>query len=93
MSEQDYNSKSYDEIFICDSSEIDSLKQHKKKNSDTLVNTKLSNKNIYNLQLPNQEMGAYVLEENKNDPSGLLGSWIPAFDRLIAFDTLSIASN
>ena len=66
MSEQDYNSKSYDEIFICDSSEIDSIKQHKKKNSDTLVYTKLSNKNIYNLQLPNQEMGAYVLEENKS---------------------------
>ena len=66
MSEQDYNSKSYDEIFICDSSEIDSIKQHKKKNSATLVYTKLSNKNIYNLQLPNQEMGAYVLEENKS---------------------------
>ena len=66
MSEQDYNSNTYDEIFICDSSEIDSIKQHKKKNSDTLVYTKLSNKNIYNLQLPNQEMGAYVLEENKS---------------------------
>ena len=56
MSEQDYNSKSYDEIFICDSSEIDSIKQNKKKNSDTLVYTKLSNKNIYNLQLPKQEI-------------------------------------
>ena len=66
MSDYDYNSKPYDEIFICDSSEIDSIKQHKKKNSDTLVYTKLSNKNIYNLQLPNQEMGAYVLEENKS---------------------------
>ena len=66
MSEQDYNSNTYDEIFICDSSEIDSIKQHKKKNSATLVYTKLSNKNIYNLQLPNQEMGVYVLEENKS---------------------------
>ena len=66
MNEQDYNSKSYNEIFICDSSEIDSIKQHKKKNSATLNYTNISNKNIYNLQLPNQEMGAYVLEENKS---------------------------
>ncbi|SVE47434.1 uncharacterized protein METZ01_LOCUS500288, partial [marine metagenome] len=67
MSKQDYNSTSFDEIFICDSSEIDSIKKDKKKQSDTLVYTKNTNKNIYNLQLPNQEMmGAYVLEENKS---------------------------
>ena len=66
MSKKDYNFTSFDEIFICDSSEIDSIKKDKKKQSDTLVYPKNTNKNIYNLQLPNQETGAYVFEENKS---------------------------
>ena len=66
MSDEPINSFTFDEVYICDSSDIDSIKEHKKKNSDTLNYTNISNKNIYNLKLPNQENYAYVLEENKS---------------------------
>ena len=66
MSDEPLNSFTFDEVYICDSSDIDSIKEHKKKNSDTLNYTNISNKNIYNFKLPNQESYAYVLEEKKS---------------------------
>ena len=63
MSEEDTNFLFFNEIYFCDSSEIDTIKQHLNKPSDFFEDAKVSNKNIYNLKLPNLESGAYVLEE------------------------------
>ena len=63
MSEEDSNSLFFNEIYFSDSSEIDTIKQHLNKPSDFYEDANISNKNIYNLKLPNLESGAYVLEE------------------------------
>ena len=42
MSEEDRNSFTFDEIYFCDSSEIDTIKQHLNKPSDFFEDTKVS---------------------------------------------------